>query len=96
VTIGGSILLFYRPIKALLSGLNLKKIEGWGVKAEFEKGLDKVERAYIPERNCEMLGRSRGLESPPVASQWGISGRSAYGISTEHWHRWSVRYLKPS
>jgi len=41
--------LFYRPIKALLSGINLKKIEGWGVKAEFEKGLDKVEQLTSSE-----------------------------------------------
>ena len=47
VVVGGSILLFYRPIKGLLAGLNLKRIEGWGVKAEFEKGLDKVEELTL-------------------------------------------------
>jgi hypothetical protein len=49
LVVGGSILLFYKPIKALLSGLSLKKIEGWGVKAEFEKGLDKVEELTSPK-----------------------------------------------
>jgi hypothetical protein len=41
--VGGAIWVFHKPIKALISGLSLKKIEGFGVKAEFEKGLAKVE-----------------------------------------------------
>ncbi len=55
VVVGGSILLFYRPIKRLLAGTSLKKIEGWGIKAEFEKGLDKIEE-LAPRKEPLKLG----------------------------------------
>jgi hypothetical protein len=54
VVVGGSILLFYRPIKALISGLRLRKFEGWGVKAEFERGLDKVEQLAPPKEQLPL------------------------------------------
>jgi hypothetical protein len=43
VVVGGALFLFRRPIRELFGRINLTKIDAWGLKAEFEKGLDKVE-----------------------------------------------------
>jgi hypothetical protein len=44
-----ALLLLRRPITNLFSRLNLTKIEAWGIKAEFERGLDKVEELAPPK-----------------------------------------------
>jgi hypothetical protein len=43
IIVGGALLVFRRPIKELIARVNLTKIDAWGLKAEFERGLDKVE-----------------------------------------------------
>jgi hypothetical protein len=46
--VGGAILLFRRPIQELIARTNVTKVDAWGLKAEFEKGLDKVETLTPP------------------------------------------------
>jgi len=43
LVVGGALLLFRRPIRELIARTNLSKVDAWGLKAEFEKGLHKVE-----------------------------------------------------
>lgn len=43
VVVGGALLLFRRPVRELIARINLTKLDAWGLKAEFERGLDKVE-----------------------------------------------------
>jgi hypothetical protein len=59
VVAGGAMLLFYRPIKALLAGVSLKKIDAWGVKAEFERGLDEVEKLAPPKEEVKAEEKPR-------------------------------------
>jgi hypothetical protein len=63
VVVGGSIVIFYRPIKRLLAGISLKKIEGWGIKAEFEKGLDKVDELTPPIERSKLEEAHRFRDS---------------------------------
>jgi hypothetical protein len=49
VVVGGALLLFRRPIRDLIGRINLTKIDAWGLKAEFEKGLDKVDTLTPPK-----------------------------------------------
>lgn len=49
VVVGGALLVFRRPIRELLARINLTKIDAWGFKAEFEKGLEKVETLTPPK-----------------------------------------------
>jgi hypothetical protein len=41
---GIALWLFHRPIAAMVARLHLTKLDAWGLKAEFEKGLDKVDK----------------------------------------------------
>jgi len=50
IVVGGGLLLFQRPIRELLARINFTKIDAWGLKAEFEKGLDKVETLTAPKK----------------------------------------------
>jgi hypothetical protein len=43
VVVGGAFLLFRGPIRELIGRINLTKIDAFGFKAEFERGLAKVE-----------------------------------------------------
>jgi hypothetical protein len=43
IVVAGALLLFRRPLRELIGRVNLTKIDVWGFKAEFEKGLDKIE-----------------------------------------------------
>lgn len=40
--------MFRRPIREMINGLNVKKVDAWGFTAEFERGLDKVEVLTLP------------------------------------------------
>jgi hypothetical protein len=48
IVVGGAVFLFRRPLVALMSRINLTKIDAWGLTAEFEKGLEKVEKLTPP------------------------------------------------
>lgn len=43
IVVGGALWLLRKPISAMIGRVNLTKIDAWGFKAEFEKGLQKVE-----------------------------------------------------
>jgi len=49
-----ALLLLRGPITGLMSGINLTKIEGWGIKAEFERGLNKVEELTPPKAQIKL------------------------------------------
>jgi hypothetical protein len=49
VVVGGALLLFRHTIRDLIARINLTKIDAWGLKAEFEKGLDKVDALTPPK-----------------------------------------------
>jgi hypothetical protein len=41
--------MFRNPIRRLLDRVSLTKIDAWGLKAEFEKGLDKIDILTPPK-----------------------------------------------
>jgi hypothetical protein len=50
ILVGGVILYFRKPLTGLVAGLHLTKFNAWGLTAEFEKRLDKVEALTEPTR----------------------------------------------
>jgi hypothetical protein len=39
IVVGGALLILRRPLSEMMGRMNLSKIDAWGLKAEFEKGL---------------------------------------------------------
>jgi hypothetical protein len=52
IVVGGALWLFHKPLRKMAERVNLTRIDAWGIKAEFEKGLDKIE-VLTPPRNEE-------------------------------------------
>jgi hypothetical protein len=63
VLVGGVIWYFRKPIKHLLSEIRITKFAAWGLSAEFEKRLDKVED--LTETTRQLTDKEpRQLETP--------------------------------
>jgi hypothetical protein len=67
VIAGIALWLFHRPIAAMIARVNLKKLDAWGLKAEFEKGLDKVEKLAPPkEEEKKEAPKIQAEETAPI------------------------------
>jgi hypothetical protein len=62
VVVGGALLLFRRPVRELIARINLTKIDAWGLKAEFERELDKVDKLTPPKDESAKLQIPSGKE----------------------------------
>jgi hypothetical protein len=55
IVVGGALFLLRHPIKGLLTRISLTKIDAWGLKAEFEQGLDEVDELSPAEEEVKLL-----------------------------------------
>lgn len=71
LVVGGTAWLLRQPLKDMIARINITKIDAWGLKAEFEKGLAKVElltkptseTALPPEKPTLSIAVDEAIES---------------------------------
>ena len=78
IVVGAALLIFRRPIQSLIARVNLTKIDAWGFKAEFEKGLDKIEALTFIEP-----AKTRAKIATDELRRLDNSGASATGATPE-------------
>jgi len=90
VVVGGAILFFRRPIRELIARINLTKIDAWGLKAEFEKGLDKIDSLTPPKEEKPKLkiamDEKAAIQEPkPALIPTGEKGASPEALVLDSW-----------